>query len=288
MARARTEGSAPLGPLTLEILDRHATAVGEWYLEENRVLGARPCARNLSLLDLTVEGPSSEDTPGDHPQCPPLSPGLPDPVRIGRAVRNLLGPGPHTTGITPATPTTTRRHAGPRAALDAGERPPGGAKLLRVDTSGPPGAAGGRRTAAVLDTVGARPRRVDLTLAPWSERPPLAAEQVWRLWSEGRPPEPGSWARCDTAGREFWPRTALDNHPHGRRDSPADTTYHLNGRHITAHPGFFCALGEAVNGPGLHPRLAPGRRRPELSTARLSTFSGLSTGLPDCQCRTAP
>ncbi|MFE2039460.1 hypothetical protein ACFXAZ_00775 [Streptomyces sp. NPDC059477] len=75
VARARAEGSAPLGSLPLEILDRQGTAVGEWYLEEVRVSGARPCARDLSLLDVTVEGWTPEDNPRDHPRYPPLSPG---------------------------------------------------------------------------------------------------------------------------------------------------------------------------------------------------------------------
>ncbi|WP_328749626.1 barstar family protein [Streptomyces sp. NBC_00285] len=94
------------------------------------------------------------------------------------------------------------------------------------------------------------PALVDLTLDLWSERPPYVAGEVWELWAEGRPTEPDKWAVCDAEGREFWLRTALDNHVHGGQDQPPGTTYHLDGRHITDVPGFFCALGEAVNGPG--------------------------------------
>jgi hypothetical protein len=44
LTRARAEGSAPLGALNLEILDKSGTAVGEWHLEDVRVLGDRPRA----------------------------------------------------------------------------------------------------------------------------------------------------------------------------------------------------------------------------------------------------
>jgi hypothetical protein len=35
-----------------------------------------------------------------------------------------------------------------------------------------------------------------------------------------------------------------------RPDRPAGATYHLDGSFVTDLPGFHCALGEAVNGPG--------------------------------------
>ncbi|MFI1441426.1 barstar family protein [Streptomyces fructofermentans] len=94
------------------------------------------------------------------------------------------------------------------------------------------------------------PGLVDLTLEPWSERPPTAAEEVWDLWGDGRPTEPGLWARCGEEGRRHWLTTALDRHPHGMPGTEPGGTFHLAGRHITDVPGFFCALGEAVNGPG--------------------------------------
>ncbi|WP_329441442.1 barstar family protein [Streptomyces canus] len=136
-----------------------------------------------------------------------------------------------------------------RTALDAGEEDLGHAKVLRIDTSGRPlqSAAEGELRAWIPSARG--PGLVDLTLDLWSERPPFAADEVWELWTEGRPTEPNRWARCDNEGRQFWLRTAV-NHVHGGQDRPPDTTYHLDGRHITDMAGFFCALGEAVNGPG--------------------------------------
>ena len=75
LTRARADGPAPLGTLTLEILDKEGAQVEEWSLEDVRVLGDRPCARDLSLRDITIEASESPDNPYDYPQCPPLSPG---------------------------------------------------------------------------------------------------------------------------------------------------------------------------------------------------------------------
>jgi hypothetical protein len=33
-------------------------------------------------------------------------------------------------------------------------------------------------------------------------------------------------------------------------DKPPGTVYHLDGRYVTDYDAFFCAIGEAVNGPG--------------------------------------
>ncbi|MER6353192.1 barstar family protein [Streptomyces sp. NPDC001634] len=255
LAGARAEGSAPLGFLTLEILDKRGTGVGEWYLTDVRLLGDRPCARDLTRRDVTVEGTEPDYNPFDYPQCPPLSPGyrlLGEEGETWGACRDLahvreerpepVDPPVRLLGCTP--------HGALREALDAGEEDLGHAKLLRVDASGRPvqSAAEGELTAWIPSARGRG--LVDLTLEPWSERPPRAALEVWELWGRGRPAETGLWAGCSTGGREFWLRTARENHPRGRPDQSSGATYHLYGRHIIDHPGFFCALGEAVNGPG--------------------------------------
>lgn len=255
LARARADGSAPLGLLTLEILDKAGAVVGEWWLEDVRVVGDRPCARDLSLRDVTVEGRQCDDNPSDYPQCPPLSPGYRmlgahgEPWGGCRDLAHIPEDRPE-----PLEPPLRLLGCSPRgalrAALDGGEEDLGHAKVLRVDASGRPvqPAAEGELRAWIPSARGSG--LVDLTLDPWSERPPLAARDVWDLWGEGRPSEPGRWAGCDADGRVFWLGTALENRAQGLPDRPSGTTYHLDGRHITDLPGFYCALGEAVNGPG--------------------------------------
>ncbi|MEU1202259.1 barstar family protein [Streptomyces sp. NPDC005813] len=141
-------------------------------------------------------------------------------------------------------------HGALRRALNAGEEDLGHAKLLRLDVHGRTvqTAVEGELTAWMPSAHG--PGLVDLTLDPWSERPPSAAREVWDLWWQGRPTTANVWARCGPEGRAFWLRTAAVNRTAGQPDTPAGTTHHLDGRHVTDEHGFFCALGEAVNGPG--------------------------------------
>ncbi|WP_328680177.1 barstar family protein [Streptomyces sp. NBC_00343] len=254
LARARADGSAPLGPLTLETLDKAGGGEGEWRLEDVRVVADRPCARDLSLRDVTVEGTQSDDNPYDCPQCPPLSPGYRilgadgepwggcrDLAHVQEDRPEQLEPSLRLLGCSP--------RGALRAALDGGEEDLGHVKVVRIDTSGRPvqPAAEGELRAWIPSARG--PGLVDLTLDPWTERPPLAAREVWELWGEGRPSVPNRWADCDAEGRRFWLDTALANHTHTAPDRPPATVYHLDGSHITDAPGFFCALGEAVNGP---------------------------------------
>ncbi|WP_151482668.1 barstar family protein [Streptomyces albicerus] len=255
LTRARADGSAPLGSLVLEILDKEGERVEEWFLEDVRVLGDRPCARDLSLRDITVEARESPHNPYDYPQCPPLSPGYrllgpeDEPwgacrdlayVQDGRP--DLVEPSVRLLGCAP--------RGALRTALDTGEEDLGHAKLIRLDTSGctVQSAVEGELVAWIPSARGRG--LVDLTLEPWSERPPTAAEQVWELWDDGRPAAPGLWAQCGVEGRRHWLSMALDHHEADKPDAEPGGTYHLEGRHITDDQGFFCAIGEAVNGPG--------------------------------------
>ncbi|MEV0902605.1 barstar family protein [Actinoplanes sp. NPDC049802] len=79
---------------------------------------------------------------------------------------------------------------------------------------------------------------------------PARARPLWDDWLEHRPTTPGTWRDLDTGMRHEWLRLALADHRHDIADRPAGTVYHLDGRHVTDVNGFYCALGEAVNGPG--------------------------------------
>lgn len=79
---------------------------------------------------------------------------------------------------------------------------------------------------------------------------PLGAFQIWELWRGGRPAEPGLWAGYDSGLRHQWSGAALAHHRPGEPDKAAGTTYYLDGRKVTDLAGFYCAIGEAINGPG--------------------------------------
>ena len=254
LTRARAEGSAPLGFLALEILGRSGERTGEWFLKDVRILGDRASVRAPSRRDITIEAHRPPNQP-DHPRCPPFSPGYRllgaqgEPHGACRDLAHL-----DEEQLDPMEPPLRllgcAAQGALRAALDAGDEDLGHVKVARIDTSG-------RTVQMVVEgeltawIPSARGRGlVDLALEPWSERPPLAAAEVWDLWSAGRPVQPGLWSRCGAQARAFWLGTTLANHAPTDPDRPSGATYHLEGRHIIDLPGFFCALGEAVNGPG--------------------------------------
>jgi len=92
---------------------------------------------------------------------------------------------------------------------------------------------------------------LDVTFdTPVTDPMPTRARAIWELRWAGGPTERGQWVGYDGELRHQWSAAALvharGNHP----DQPAGSTYHLDGRHVTDIDGFWCALGEAINGPG--------------------------------------
>lgn len=61
------------------------------------------------------------------------------------------------------------------------------------------------------------------------------------------------WHELDAEGRRAWLSVALWSAAYRRRgkpDAPSGQVFTLDGRHIVDMDSFYCALGEAVNGPG--------------------------------------
>ncbi|MEU3002768.1 barstar family protein [Streptomyces sp. NPDC007020] len=79
------------------------------------------------------------------------------------------------------------------------------------------------------------------------------AGEIWRKWATGRPVERGEWARCPSDWHESWLHVVQTAwFAAGRRATRygTDATAVVDGTGITTRDGFYCALGEAVNGPG--------------------------------------
>ncbi|SFE28336.1 Barstar (barnase inhibitor) [Actinacidiphila alni] len=93
--------------------------------------------------------------------------------------------------------------------------------------------------------------RYDLTVSLWCNALPAQAEWPWRLIRTGTLDRVGLWHDLDRDGRHAWMSVALyrrSNRP--KDDRPPGTVYELDGSHVTDEFSFYCALGEAVNGPG--------------------------------------
>lgn len=91
---------------------------------------------------------------------------------------------------------------------------------------------------------------VDITLDARIPEPMAANDRpLWDMWRAGGPTEPNLWAKLDRSDRYLWVCAAEVHRSHAL-DKPAGTVYHLDGRYVTDYDAFYCAIGEAVNGPG--------------------------------------
>jgi hypothetical protein len=110
--------------------------------------------------------------------------------------------------------------------------------------------------AAVSGTVRAsEPSRLgagllDVTVDSDPREPlPTGILGILEHWYTGRPATRNLWAGYGRELRHHWAGVAL-THMSGAPDRPAGTTYDLDGRFVTNIEGFYCAIGEAINGPG--------------------------------------
>jgi hypothetical protein len=91
---------------------------------------------------------------------------------------------------------------------------------------------------------------LDVTVGSDPQEPvPTGVLGILERWHNGRPTQKNLWAGYDRQLRHQWAGTALA-HRSGAPDRQAGTTYDLDGRFVTDIEGFYCAIGEAINGPG--------------------------------------
>ncbi|WP_234386582.1 barstar family protein [Streptomyces sp. ERV7] len=94
---------------------------------------------------------------------------------------------------------------------------------------------------------------VDLTMTLWCENALAGAERVWDLIRTGQLNRTGMWHELDPKNRHAWLSVALwswEYRRQGRPDAPAGQVFTLDGRRTVDRDSFYCAIGEAINGPG--------------------------------------
>lgn len=126
--------------------------------------------------------------------------------------------------------------------------------LLAVDADGTAVAAGSRGIFGVVTEVRASGTGIGLVDVsfdcPVTAPFPAGAREIWDLWYDGRPTQLNLWAGYDRALRHEWAGAALAHRRYGTPDRAAGCVYHLDGGFVTDLDGFYCAIGEAINGPG--------------------------------------
>ncbi|BBC38898.1 hypothetical protein SGFS_101920 [Streptomyces graminofaciens] len=231
-----------------------------WRLVDARMLGHRPNPADPALLDVVVAAAYDWVEP---PEDPYLGAG----ARL-HDEREWLGAVQDVVRVVPADSAgdgdgTVLRLLGCAvgdelaAALSAAGRRARQLERAELVALDPSGTAVTRWSvdAEIVDRCPSDlgPDLVDLTLrrVPW-DAPSFRARPVVEQWLSGVPSAPNLWAAYDAWGRDQW-LTLVRRSGCARRDRPdrpRDSTYHLDGRYVTDRASFYCALGEAVNGPG--------------------------------------
>ncbi len=82
--------------------------------------------------------------------------------------------------------------------------------------------------------------------------PHVGSEWVWDSWRNARPTQRNLWAPLPVGEREAWLEVVQTVYfrEHGQPYPVLGDEIHLDGRHVADLASFFCAMGEAVNGPG--------------------------------------
>ncbi|MEV6348693.1 barstar family protein [Actinoplanes sp. NPDC051851] len=91
---------------------------------------------------------------------------------------------------------------------------------------------------------------LDVTVASHAREPlPTGMLDILDHWRTGRPAGRNLWAGYDRELRHHWAGVAL-GHRREEPDRAAGADYELDGGFVTDVEGFYCAIGEAINGPG--------------------------------------
>jgi RNAse (barnase) inhibitor barstar len=94
-------------------------------------------------------------------------------------------------------------------------------------------------------------RRYDATLDIIATGTPPAVKEIWQRWSHDLPRVKNLWADYSSHERLAWLEVVRSHdHPGLHPDAPPGTTFELDGQYVTDYAGLFCAIGEAINGPG--------------------------------------
>ncbi|MFJ9530820.1 MULTISPECIES: barstar family protein [Streptomyces] len=94
---------------------------------------------------------------------------------------------------------------------------------------------------------------VDVTVTLWCENALPGAERAWDLVRTGQLDRTGMRHELAPEDRHAWLSVALWSREYqrqGKPDAPAGQVFTLDGRRIVDRDTFYCAIGEAINGPG--------------------------------------
>jgi RNAse (barnase) inhibitor barstar len=92
---------------------------------------------------------------------------------------------------------------------------------------------------------------IDIIVNDFSKSLPYAID-IWNIWRNSIPTTKNRWKMLKKEEKRAWVEVTRKAHCAAgipKKDSTKITIF-LNGNNITDIPSFFCAIGEAINGPG--------------------------------------
>jgi Barstar (barnase inhibitor) len=106
-------------------------------------------------------------------------------------------------------------------------------------------------TPMFIDACGAADGTMSIRISgDVSPYPQIGAEVIWERWCASLPTHINEWVPLASSAREAWLHVvalhAFERHQFADKDGP----FTIDGTGVTDEAGFYCAVGEAVNGPG--------------------------------------
>jgi hypothetical protein len=83
-----------------------------------------------------------------------------------------------------------------------------------------------------------------------SPYPQAGADVIWERWCQSLPSRLNEWAPLTSPERQAWLHVVTLHGFEGRQPADKEGPFTLDGTAVTDEAGFYCAVGEAVNGPG--------------------------------------
>ncbi|MEK8133165.1 barstar family protein [Paenibacillus filicis] len=80
--------------------------------------------------------------------------------------------------------------------------------------------------------------------------PSQEAKEIWDEWMISKPLSMNAWAKLSQKQRLGWSEVVRIHSSFAKYAISRDGNYYLDMTHVTDSVSFYCALGEAMNGPG--------------------------------------
>lgn len=100
--------------------------------------------------------------------------------------------------------------------------------------------------------IGFSEEHINMEINGYLQRVLLKEElEIWNRWKIAVPTKKNEWSKLDENYCRAWLNVVMKYDDYNKVNyNSKDEIFYLDGTYIVSYPSFFCALGEAINGPG--------------------------------------